>query len=427
MREKMNIWIFQTGEPLHSDGSSLRPMRAMNLANILLDRGHEVVLWSSSFFHQEKRHRSDEYEVLKPRDKLEIRLIPSPGYQKNIGMGRLYDHVKLAQNLHTALKKGDFICPDVAFVGYPPIETADVLAQWLVKQDVPFIVDVKDQWPSIFVDKFPSFFRPLSKLALFPYFYLGRRTLRKADVLCSISPPFLEWSQNFAMRSVCSEDIVVPLTTKRQKFVGNDFSESGQFFKSKGIDLQDGQPRFCFVGSLSPAFDFSTIFDVASRFKKKHLPGQFVLCGDGSEISALRNMASGLDNVIFLGWVSAVEMNALFSVTMASLAPYRNSEDFKQSIPNKIIDALANSLPILTSLQGEVKSLIQTAGAGLYYENSDDLHKHCVMLIQNKELLHQMKRQAGKCYEDQFDFDIVYGKLASLIENMGRQSERQRN
>ena len=49
----MKIWIFQSGEPLHTDADNLRPMRAMNLANVLLDMGHEVVLWSSSFFHQE--------------------------------------------------------------------------------------------------------------------------------------------------------------------------------------------------------------------------------------------------------------------------------------------------------------------------------------------------------------------------------------
>ena len=175
---------------------------------------------------------------------------------------------------------------------------------------------------------------------------------------------FWNGSQNFAMRSVCSEDIVVPLTTKRQKFVDNDFNESKRFLSQKELIYKTVNQDFAFVGSLSPAFDFSTIFDVAGRFKKGHLPGQFVLCGDGSEINALRKMASGLDNVIFTGWVSAAEMNALFSVTTASLAPYRNSEDFKQSIPNKIIDALANSLPILTSLQGEVKSLIQTAEAG---------------------------------------------------------------
>ena len=58
----MNIWIFQTGEPLHSDNNNPRPMRAMNLANKLIDRGHKVTLWSSAFFHQSKTHRATKYE-----------------------------------------------------------------------------------------------------------------------------------------------------------------------------------------------------------------------------------------------------------------------------------------------------------------------------------------------------------------------------
>ena len=48
----MNIWILQTGEPLHSDGENARPMRAMNLANKLIENGHSVTLWSSAFSHQ---------------------------------------------------------------------------------------------------------------------------------------------------------------------------------------------------------------------------------------------------------------------------------------------------------------------------------------------------------------------------------------
>ena len=50
----MRVWIFQTGEPLHIDGDNYRPMRAMNLANILIKRGHYVTIWSSAFYHQEK-------------------------------------------------------------------------------------------------------------------------------------------------------------------------------------------------------------------------------------------------------------------------------------------------------------------------------------------------------------------------------------
>ena len=53
----MKIWILQTGEPLHIDKSGLRPMRAMNLSNALIEKGHDVVLWSSDFDHFSKKHR----------------------------------------------------------------------------------------------------------------------------------------------------------------------------------------------------------------------------------------------------------------------------------------------------------------------------------------------------------------------------------
>ena len=48
----MHVWIFQSGEPLHSDNDNARPMRCMNLANTLVERGHSVLLLSSSFYHQ---------------------------------------------------------------------------------------------------------------------------------------------------------------------------------------------------------------------------------------------------------------------------------------------------------------------------------------------------------------------------------------
>ena len=53
----MNIWIFQTGEPLHLDKKQYRPMRCMNLANFFTKKKHNVTIFSSRFFHLEKKHR----------------------------------------------------------------------------------------------------------------------------------------------------------------------------------------------------------------------------------------------------------------------------------------------------------------------------------------------------------------------------------
>ena len=100
----LNVWILQTGEPLHSDGLGARPMRAINLANALVQAGHSVVLWSSTFYHQEKSHRHNEGGDLIISPALRIRLIDSPGYSRNIGFGRLWDHFVLARNLGKKLR-----------------------------------------------------------------------------------------------------------------------------------------------------------------------------------------------------------------------------------------------------------------------------------------------------------------------------------
>ena len=210
----MKIWILQTGEPLHCDGGSPRPMRAMNLADSLRSRGYSVRLWSSSFYHQEKRHRADGFESIDISPDLRIDLIPSPGYRRNVGIGRLVDHAALALNLLRRLKMiAAAELPDVVFVGYPPIEAAAVLLRWAKERGIPTMVDVKDQWPSVFVEAFPRPLRPLAKVALTPYFWLGRRALNDATAFCSMSEPFLEWMCRFSGRPRKDGDVVAPLTS----------------------------------------------------------------------------------------------------------------------------------------------------------------------------------------------------------------------
>ena len=112
------MWIIQTGEPLHCDDDNSRPMRAMNLANFMTERGHKVVIWSSDFYHQKGKHRFNKDKTIKISDLLSIELVNSPGYKNNIGLARLYDHLVLGLRMMKRLKlKGT--TPDLAFIGFP--------------------------------------------------------------------------------------------------------------------------------------------------------------------------------------------------------------------------------------------------------------------------------------------------------------------
>ena len=150
----MKIWILQTGEFLQIDKEKGRPMRAINLSEYFLKRGHSVNLLSSDFSHQLKLHRNKKFTVKDLKTNFQITLIPSLGYKKNISFKRLLDHFILGLNTFKYLLKitpNNY--PDFVFIGYPPIETSFFLAFWLKHKKIPFCVDVKDQWPHIFLQK----------------------------------------------------------------------------------------------------------------------------------------------------------------------------------------------------------------------------------------------------------------------------------
>ena len=407
----LTVWILQTGEPLHSDDGNPRPMRAINLANALVDKGHNVILWSSGFYHQEKRHRSRNFEKIYINDKLEIRLIPSCGYKKHIGLMRLLDHFQLAWNLKKLLKKEKTL-PDIAFIGYPPIETAAVMSKWLKNRRVPMMLDVKDLWPSIFVDAFPTILSPIVRILFHPYFYFAKRTIRDVDGISTMSLGFLNWCLSFANKSKSVNDRVVRLTTLNSEANISELSSAELWWSELGVN-PDG-PKVFFTGTFSTAFDFNQIYIAAKSINSC----QFILCGHGPCLDQVKELMRDLPNVIFPGWIDRFQMESLANMSLATLAPYKNVKNFTLNIPNKIVDSLLLGLPILSPLTGEVESLISNRKVGFTYNNNNPLASCIQSLVDDDKLQNLMSINAKRLYEEEFEFNKVYGGLVDHLEGM---------
>jgi glycosyltransferase involved in cell wall biosynthesis len=416
----MNIWLLQTGEPLHIDAGNPRPMRAMNLANALAEAGHKVVLWSSAFYHQEKRHRSRSAQRFIVSPQLEIRLIASPGYARNIGPGRLWDHAVLARNLWEQLKQETQV-PDAAFIGYPPIEAAAVMARWLSVRDVPCMLDIKDQWPNLFVDALPKSAQPLGRIVFAPYFHLAKRAMRDATGLSAMADGFLVWAIDFAGRQHNCMDRVVPLTTSSGQISLVELEAASQWWNNKGI-VADDRSRVFFVGSHSQAFDIEPIYQAAKNYSSHGNQCEFVICGDGEYSAGWRNLMSGLPNVHFPGWVDRAQIEALAKRSHAALTPYRNIDNFTKNLPNKVIDALSLGLPIISPLQGEVANLIEAHEVGLRYgtDSGRSLVECIDVLISSQALRQKMSNNARRLYRERFSYEMVYGGLVRHLELLAR-------
>ena len=195
------VWVIQTGEPVHTDHGIPRAMRGMAISDALVQRGQTVLFITTAFEHAGKSHRTRHVRRVFLPSGLGIMFVDSPGYKRNIGPGRLIDHAVLARRVKKAVR--GLPPPSVAFVGYPPIEVAWTVSRLLRRRGIPFIIDVKDQWPTIFVDAMPRRLRQIAGAFLQPYFLIARKALRGATGLSAMSDSFLEFRRTCAVSIGC--------------------------------------------------------------------------------------------------------------------------------------------------------------------------------------------------------------------------------
>ena len=412
----MKVWILQTGEPLQIDNNGARAMRAINLSNSLVDKGHQVTLWSANFDHFTKKHRYKGSRTINYNTNLQIKLIDSVGYKKNQGIKRLIDHAQLAFGLHFALKKMEL--PDIAFIGYPPIEVAWIMSRFLKKNSIPMVLDVKDMWPDVLLRALPSQARSVGKLLLSPYYYLMNSTFKSATSISSISQDFLDQSVKIARRAPNISDSVNYLTTIRPNYTDTEISNAREWLDGMGV-IDTKQTRCSFVGSLTSVFDWDCVIEA---FKNSNT--ELVLAGDGPCFQDLKEKTQNIKNIVMLGRITGIQSKILADRTNVFIAPYKSSLEFSQSLPNKFFDAMEYGKPLLSSVAGSASQFIVKKNIGLIYSDISTLKMALNKLETNPEFFRQLGENAIDAYDKDFSGQIVYEKIINNLEKLSRANDQ---
>ena len=164
--------------------------------------------------------------------------------------------------------------------------------------------------------------------------------------------------------------------------------------------------RFCFVGYFNSMYDFDILKYLALRFLKENIDCQFVLCGTGGmAYEKVKKLLSGLNNVIFPGWIDPPKIEYLSKCCSGYIMPYRNIENFKLNITNKVADSLAYGIPIITTLEGALKKLLED-------------HKYANLLLDDDNLRRRLSSNAIDLYRTQFESTKVYSNLVYSLEKL---------
>ena len=227
-----------------------------------------------------------------------------------------------------------------------------------------------------------------------------------------MAPAFLDWVLNFADKKKTKNDKVFRLTSAQGKTSKEELLLAYKWWDMQGVDRD--KPVVFFVGSFMSVFDFVPIAIAAEKLKNI----QFVLCGEGDYLNMVMKTMQGLNNVIFPGWIDRPKIESLAEISIASLAPYKNIDNFIVNTPNKIVDALLLGSPILSPLKGEVAALIKRNKVGFTYSDNILLGDCIQSLIDDDKLQEKISINAKNLYDKKFEFNKVYGGLVDHLEGM---------
>lgn len=409
----MKIILIQMGEPMFCDVPRRRGMRAMNLAEKLLEDGHNVTTVTSDFDPYTKKHRFREHKSVNLGSNHTIEFLYSPGYKKHISFQRIWDHVILAMQLSKFLRKTTEI-PDVVFIGYPPIEVGWVATRWARKMGVPSLLDVKDAWPWSFLFSSLRIPRHLLTLLSVPFVILARRTFASATGICTMSELFLSWLNSIANRNVSKFDFVSPLTASYEYSNELDLNKAEAFWDKLGVSSKDFVMYF--VGALNGNYDFKPILSIALKDRRF----QLVIAGEGPKRQEYLEFASHAPNIFLPGQIALSEMISLAKISSVSIVPLIDRRDYQLSVPNKFLDAFAFGKPVVTSVQGPLGKMIESNGLGMTYNGQkvETLRQIVESLLQSPLDVFSMSQRVSLYYNSNFIHDDNYSRLASHLVNL---------
>ena len=90
------------------------------------------------------------------------------------------------------------------------------------------------------------------------------------------------------------------------------------------------------------------------------------------------------------------------------------------SLPNKPFEYMAASIPILSSLDGELRQLIEDKKIGKYYTsgNVTELVDTLIVFRENPDEVKEMGKRARKVFDLEFRSDLIYPKFAKYLKNI---------
>lgn len=357
----MDIWILNhyASPPDRAAGT-----RHFDFGRVLVDQGHEVTIFASSYNHFSRRE-----ERLSPGERLRVECIDgirfvwvrTPPYAGN-SYRRVANMLSYASR--TVLVQRHFSRPDV-IVG-SSVHMAAVAAAYVIARarGIPFVFEVRDIWPQTLIDmgalrKGGPAARILGWAEL--YFY------HRARMIISLLPKAPDY---IAGRRISKEKIAyIPNGIAAPRATDETLRGGAAELVARITQLRrDGRVIAGYVGSHGQANALGTLIHAARELRDRG-EGKivFVFVGDGPEKETCQRLARhhDLHNVIFWQPVPKRSVPAVLAAFDITLFALLDVAVHKYGLScNKLFDYLASGRPVVSACAVE-ETPVSASGGGI--------------------------------------------------------------
>lgn len=268
----------------------------------------------------------------------------------------------------------------------------------------PWVMEVRDMWPESI-----KTVGAMKEGKLLDFFeWLELRLYKSARIIVSVTDSF---KINMVDRGIEADKIKVIKNGANLELYQN---QPRDLCLLEELGLKD---KFVigYIGTHGMAHKLDFILDCAAEISDQDV--HFLFIGSGAKKRELISQAKelSLGNTTFLEPVTKDKVWRYISILDAMVVPLKKSDLFKTVIPSKIFETAAMNTPILLGVDGEARKIVESYGAGIFFEpeNKVDFLRAMQELRRDTDLYSDL--QSG-CQRLALNFDRK--KLASqmLIE-----------
>lgn len=259
--------------------------------------------------------------------------------------------------------------PDVVMATSPQFFAA--LGGWWVARRfrVPFVLEVRDLWP----DSVVAVGAMEDSVLIKAFRRLESWLYRQADHIVVVTDAFEE---DLVAKGVPRSKISV---IKNGVDLGTFPVEVLERREQVRADLGVGGDALVasYIGTLGMAHRAQIMLDAAELAAASRSPSdaslRFLLVGTGAERPAIEAHLRERDpgNVILLDRQPRQRALELLAASDVSVVHLKDSPLFRSVIPSKVFEAMALARPIALGVDGEVRQIVEAAGAGSFFRPED--------------------------------------------------------